>query len=147
MYPHPNPVRWLLTAVAMALLGSGCGLQDQSDKPEAQAGIKAATDWLGQVDAGDYSGSWSNAAAYFRAAVPSADWVNSLAAFRTPMGAMTARTIKTARLATTMPGAPDGHYVLIQFDAAFANKKSAVETATVMLETTGVWRVSGYFIR
>jgi hypothetical protein len=46
-----------------------------------------------------------------------------------------------------LPGAPDGRYVLIEFASSFASKKEAVETATVMLETNGEWRVSGYFIR
>jgi Protein of unknown function (DUF4019) len=36
---------------------------------------------------------------------------------------------------------------VIQFDTAFENKASAVETVTPMLDTDGVWRVSGYFIR
>jgi hypothetical protein len=46
-----------------------------------------------------------------------------------------------------LPGAPDGKYVVIQFDAVFENKPSAVETVTPMLDPDGVWRVSGYFIR
>jgi len=32
-------------------------------------------------------------------------------------------------------------------NAVFDNKKSAIETATVILETNGQWRVSGYFIQ
>jgi hypothetical protein len=138
--------RHLAIALA-ALLAAGCGFQDQSDKPEAQAGLKAASEWLTQVDAANYTGTWQTAAAFFRAAVPQEQWVSSLTAFRAPMGAMVSRKVKTTRLAATLPGAPDGQYVLIEYHSAFANKKDAVETATVMLETGGVWRVSGYFIR
>jgi len=36
---------------------------------------------------------------------------------------------------------------VIQFDAVFENKSSAVETVTPMLDPDGVWRVSGYFVR
>jgi len=138
---------WSLIAIVLGSLAAGCGERDQSDKPEVQAGLAAAADWLGQVDSGNYAGSWTSAAAYFRAAVPQDQWATSLTAFRAPMGARVERKVKTAHFQATMPAAPDGHYVVIQYDTAFANKKSAVETATVMLETGGVWRVSGYFIR
>jgi len=39
-----------------------------------------------------------------------------------------------------------GKYVVLHYDAAFANKPSAVETVTMMAEPDGVWRVSGYSI-
>lgn len=44
-------------------------------------------------------------------------------------------------------GAPDGEYVVIQFSASFANKKSALETITPMLGKDGKWRVSGYYMK
>ncbi|MDD5138124.1 MAG: DUF4019 domain-containing protein, partial [Candidatus Omnitrophica bacterium] len=47
---------------------------------------------------------------------------------------------------TTLPGAPDGEYVIVQFDTTFENKKSSVESVTMSLEADGRWRVSGYFI-
>ena len=47
---------------------------------------------------------------------------------------------------TEMPGAPDGGYVVIQYDAVYQHKKSAVETVTPM-DDGGEWRVSGYYIR
>jgi hypothetical protein len=46
-----------------------------------------------------------------------------------------------------LPGAPDGQYVVIQFETSFENKHNAVETVTPMLEPNGQWRVSGYYIR
>ena len=33
-----------------------------------------------------------------------------------------------------MPGAPDGQYVVIQFETSFQNKKSAIKTVTPMFE-------------
>jgi hypothetical protein len=46
-----------------------------------------------------------------------------------------------------VPGAPDGEYVVIRFKTKFKNKKSAIETATPMLENGGEWSVSGYYIK
>lgn len=136
----------LILICAMALTAA-CGFLDDSDKPEAQPGLKASSDWIALLDGGNYTGSWAAAAVYFRTAVPQDQWVMSMNAFRAPMGATTTRKVKSARLATTLPGAPDGQYLLIQYMTEFANKKSAVETTTVMRETNGVWSVSGYFVR
>ena len=47
----------------------------------------------------------------------------------------------------TVPGAPDGEYVVIQFETSFENKKSAVETVTPMRDKDGRWRVSGYYVK
>jgi hypothetical protein len=47
---------------------------------------------------------------------------------------------------SSLPGAPDGSYVVIELSTSFEKKAEAIETVTPMLEE-GVWRVSGYFIR
>ncbi len=60
---------------------------------------------------------------------------------------MISRKLKVARFYPKLPGAPDGQYVVIQYDTEFENKKSAVETITPMLEKDGTWKVSGYFIK
>jgi hypothetical protein len=41
----------------------------------------------------------------------------------------------------------NGKYVVIQYDAVFANRSSAVETVIPMADRDGVWRVSAYSIR
>jgi hypothetical protein len=46
-----------------------------------------------------------------------------------------------------LPGAPDGQYVIIQFETSFENKQNAVETVTPMLDTDSQWRISGYYIK
>ena len=55
--------------------------------------------------------------------------------------------MKTATYKTSLPGAPDGEYVVIQFDTSFENKKAAIETVTPMMDQDGTWRVSGYYIK
>ena len=46
-----------------------------------------------------------------------------------------------------MPGAPDGNYVVLQFDASFEKKASSIETATFVEEKAGTWKAAGYFIK
>lgn len=114
----------------------------------ATAGAEAAAaKWLALVDSGRYAESWDEAAAYFRGAIGKAGWESSLKGVRAPLGAKQARTLKSAVAHTSLPGAPDGHYVVIQYDTRFEHKAGAVETVTPMQEADGSWKVSGYQIR
>jgi hypothetical protein len=108
---------------------------------------QAARDWLALADAGNAAASWAAAASLFRGAVSQEQWARSLQAARAPLGPVVSRTLREARPATELPGAPDGEYVVFQFDTRFERKRTAVETVTPMKDTDGVWRVSGYFIR
>ena len=109
--------------------------------------IAAAQAWLSLVDEGNYLESWKAGATYFKDAVTQDQWVQSMVAFRKPLGKTLSRKLMSARYATTLPGAPDGAYVVIQYQTSFENKLSAVETVTPMLDKNGSWRVSGYYIK
>ena len=82
-----------------------------------------------------------------RQAVTKKDWTRTMAGVRRPLGKMLSRTVLSRTYAETLPGAPDGQYVVIQFETSFENKKKAVETITPMMAPDGTWRVSGYFIK
>jgi len=132
-------------ALCGALLVAGLALHGQ--QAQEQAAQEAAKAWLALVDAGKYAESWEEAASLFKDAVPKAKWEAMVAAGRKPLGEVKSRHLSSARYTTEMPGAPDGEYVVLQYRASFANKKSATETVTPMLDKDGRWRVSGYFIR
>lgn len=112
-----------------------------------EAAIAAAQEWLSLIDSGEYAQSWRDAAGYFRNAVPEKRWVQSLNAARKPLGRLVSRTVTNTMYRTSLPGAPDDKYVVIRFKTSFANKKSAIETVTAMLEKDGTWRVAGYYIK
>src|SRR5688572_15853732 len=138
----------LLLAWPMAVAcGSAPAVPAASVAPSEKAAVAAAEVWLQTIDAGRYGESWDAAASYFRNAVTRQVWEQSLNGVRAPLGALVSRKVKSTEPATRLPGAPDGQYVVIQFDASFANKTRAVETVTPMLDTDGTWRVSGYYIR
>lgn len=118
-----------------------------ADSDKKQGAETAALSWLKLVDDGEYATSWDNAAAYFKKAVTKKQWEQSLNAVRKPLGSTLSRKLKSATYATSLPGAPDGEYVVIQFNTSFQNKQSAVETVTPMLEKDGKWKVSGYYIK
>jgi len=109
--------------------------------------VKAAESWLALVDAGDYGESWTQSAELFRKAVTPERWQEALNATRKPFGNLVSREVKSTQYFTSLPGAPDGEYVVIQFTTSYENKKDAVETITPMKDPDGVWRVSGYFVK
>ena len=133
-----------LVAVALALSVITAVAQD-SDKEKPA--VLAAEKWLGMVDEGKYSDSWQGAAEYLRNAINQEQWNRSLRAVRKPLGEVVSRQMKSATYTTSLPGAPDGEYVVIQFDTSFKNKKAAIETVTPMMDQDGTWRVSGYYIK
>jgi hypothetical protein len=60
---------------------------------------------------------------------------------------MVSRELISKTYAQSLPDAPDGEYVVIQFKTSFEYKNTAIETVTPMLDNDGIWRVSGYYIR
>lgn len=137
----------------LALVIFGCGKQSPGDpspksNPAAEAAaIESAQAWLELVDGGNFGQSWEAAAAVFKSAITQPDWEKAVRAVRTPLGKLVSRKIKSQQYATSLPGAPDGEYVVIQYYTAFENKANAIETITPMLDKDGKWRVSGYYIK
>ena len=108
---------------------------------------EAAQKWLALVDNSEYTASWSQAAAYFQNAIAAEQWEKTLQGVRQPLGKTISRKVTSTQCTTSLPSSPDGEYVVIQYQTSFEQKKSAVETATLMLERDGTWKVAGYFIK
>ena len=136
--------RWAAGAI-LASCVAAAGQLAAADKPEAAARASALA-WLTLVDEARYDESWEEAAAYLRKALTKDRWRQDLGAARAPLGKLVSRKLKTAQYTEHLPGAPDGRYVVIQYDTVFERKAKAVETVTPMLDRDGAWRVSGYFI-
>ncbi len=136
-------VLWLVAMMVIYPLAASLHAQQT---PEEQA-QKAAEAWLAEVDAAQYADSWQNASAYFKSAVTREHWIDMVGGVRKPLGKVQSRKLKSAQYTTTLPGAPDGEYVVIQYDTSFEKKAAAIETLAVMLDKDGKWHVSGYFIK
>jgi hypothetical protein len=139
-------IRKIIVLFAVLMILSASSVMAQGTGKEKMA-ILAAEKWLSMVDQGKYAESWKEAAEYFRAAVKQDQWEQSLTAVRKPLGRLISRKVKTNAYKTSLPGAPDGEYVVIQFETSFERKKEAVETVTPMKDRDGKWRVSGYYIK
>ncbi len=137
--------RILCLVIAGSILSGGIAIASNAGKEKAA--ISAAKKWLAIVDAGDYAASWKEAAAFLKNTVKPEQLELSMKATRKPLGKVTSRKMKTKNYRTSLPGAPDGEYVVIQFETSFENKKKSIETVTPMKDKDGKWRVSGYYIK
>ena len=139
-------MKLLSSLVTLAVLITASPQGSSADTPEAAAESAALT-WLGLVDAGDYAQSWVTGAEYFRNSILQSQWVTSVSHVRGSLGGLKSRRLVSAKFARSLPGAPDGEYVVIQFTTSFDGKAVATETVTPMKDPDGHWRVSGYYIR
>jgi hypothetical protein len=119
----------------------------QNNKAAEQAAITVAGKWLALIDNDDSSESWNQAASFFKSVVSSEQWVASLEAAQAPLGKVVSRKLKSQKYVEELPGAPDGEYVVIEYETSFEKKKNGTETITLMKDTDGEWRVAGYFVK
>ena len=150
-------IRIGLSLVSFALAAS-LGVSAQAPTPPEQGrdvaqemdltpAMAAATSWLAVVDLGLYGQSWEAAAVLFKDAVPRAQWEKSLQEVRGALGPLASRKLASANYTRSLPGAPPGEYVVIQYHSRFESRALATEIVTPMRDKDGTWRVSGYFIR
>ena len=132
---------WVTTAASCLSMTLG------AKQTVEQVAQQAAESWLALVDSGKYAESWDEASQLFKQKVTKPQWQSAIQSARSPLGKIVSRKLLSANYTQTLPGAPDGEYVVIQYQSSFENKKSAVETITPMKDKDGQWRVSGYFIK
>ena len=118
-----------------------------ADSTKKLNALKSSDTWLTMIDEGRYSESWHNTSSYFKNIVGESQWAKTMKAVRMPLGDVISRKAVSQHYTRTLPGAPDGEYVVIQYKTSFKNKASAVETVTPALDKDSVWRVSGYHIK
>lgn len=132
--------------IVVLLLSPQTARTQSPQKPEELA-QKSAEAWLALTDSGKYGESWEQAASFFKEKVSRDQWISSVTAHRSPMGKVLSRTLKSAVYRTSLPNAPAGEYVVIQYNTSFQNQKDVIEMVTPMLDQDGKWRVSGYHMK
>jgi hypothetical protein len=145
----------LLTAVVgLFLCGNTFAKETEkkkAEKPESKseeiltATIEAES-WLILLDEGKYSQAWEKSSAYLKSQVTKKEWDMKVKGLRDAFGKMELRKVLSREMATKLPGAPDGKYVVIRFTTTFKNKKQALETVTMMYKG-GKWKCAGYYIK
>lgn len=150
--------RWALTAVlAVGLLQRPLfaiqnppqpGPPSQADPHAADelAAERQALGFLGYLDQGRYPDSYAYTGMLLRTQADQQKFGAQIEKARAGTGALQARELIDATYDTTVPGAPEGQYVILHYHTNFANRQDAVETLTLAL-AKGYWRVDGYYIK
>jgi hypothetical protein len=139
-----------LLLVLTMLRQDGVGQTSSKSDPatlKQKAAQQAALAWLALVDSGKYDESWEQAAQNLKDLVDKPQFATSVESARLPLARLVSRKVKSATYTRTLPGVPEGEYVVIQYNSSFENLTSALETVTPMLDKDGKWRVSGYYVR
>jgi hypothetical protein len=143
-----DPATGLPTGLRNTKIDSNTGLPaTPTAAKDATNAVVTAEKWLALIDGGNYSESWNEASAIVHGAVTETAWENLMTTFRKPLGSLISRKLKSAQPMTEMPGAPDGKYVVMQFETSFEAKKTTIETVTFMQGKDGQWRAAGYYIK
>jgi len=144
--PPDMKLHFTIKTLLLPFLLAGSMALAFADEQTDQA-VAAAKTWLGLVDTKQYKESWAEAAPFFKERVKEEEWGKMIASVRGPFGDLKSRELIGAQYTNALPGAPDGEYVVIQFQTSFQKKAESVETITPMKDGQGVWRVSGYYIK
>jgi hypothetical protein len=120
---------------------------EQPTRGDDQATIDGGKKWLELIDAGKTGEAWDHTAASLKSAVTRSDWVGGVSEIRKPYGKLVSRTPSRFARTHTLPDAPQGDYAIVEYESTFAGGKSALEQLTWKLESDGVFRIAGYFIR
>ncbi len=121
----------------------------QADDPHAAdelAAQRQALGFVGYLDQGRYADSYAYTGMLIRTQLDRDAFSTQIQKTREGTGALQSRELIDSAYTTTVPGAPEGQYVILHYHASFANRPDAVETVTLAF-AKGYWRVAGYYIK
>jgi Protein of unknown function (DUF4019) len=124
------------------------GTQQENDPHAAdeQAAQRQALGFVGYLDQGRFADSYAYTGMLIRAQLDRDAFSTQIQKTRVGTGALQSRELIDAGYSTSVPGAPEGQYVILHYHASFANRPDAVETVTLAF-AKGYWRVAGYYIK
>jgi Protein of unknown function (DUF4019) len=118
-----------------------------AEVPPQNAAQSIAANWLALVDSGKCVEGWEKMSPGFRKEVSKRNWKSAVEKIRKPLGRLTSRKLKSAEYSKELPGAPEGEYVVMQFDSAFEHKPDATEKVILILGQDLNWRVCSYAVK
>jgi hypothetical protein len=137
-------MKWLAIAFTLFLaIPALAQPKDGASTPMTPTPDDRAKQWLILVDDQNYTDAYNQMGASARDKVSSEDWGRKISGARTPLGAVSSRSLKDVKLTKTVPGMRNGQYAVVRYDSTFAHKAGAIETVTLASEK-GAWAVVGY---
>jgi hypothetical protein len=108
--------------------------------------IDSAQAWFELVDNQQYLESWEHTTEFFKSTTSRQKWQEFASTLRKVVGKVLSRELLFQENTTSIPGAPDGEYVVMSYKTSFENRGPAIETITSLLDQDNTWRVSGYHL-
>jgi len=140
-------VRTLFRLTFFVLLIAGLATAAAASDEKESAAVAAVAPWLSLVDSGQYAESWFQASSDFRNLASKEQWVDALKTVRTPLGKLMSRQLKTSKYTTNLPNTRPGEFVVIQYNTDYEKAPGMIETVVAVLEKSGAWKVTGYYIK
>lgn len=119
----------------------------QTAPAEDPDSLARAENFLKFVDAGDWAGSWEVAGASFQNAATLEEWIQAVEPVREQVGEFKSRKLITVQRTSTLPGAPEGDFEILQYESEFAAVDFGAVETLIMVQGTNGWDVAGYFVR
>ncbi|MBT8432712.1 MAG: DUF4019 domain-containing protein [Altererythrobacter sp.] len=119
----------------------------QSAAVEDPESLVRAENFLKFVDAGDWAGSWEAAGASFQDEATLDEWVAAVEPVREQVGEFKSRKLITVQRTSTLPGAPEGDFEVLQYQSEFAAVDVGAVETLIMVQGADGWDVAGYFVR
>jgi hypothetical protein len=138
----------LVGLVVGLVIATPQSLYAQSNEQAVTTAKQEAQEWLALFDKNNFQATWKEASAFFKSKISAEQWGTRIEQMRTRrpvLDSLRSRSLVAARYTSSLPKAPDGEYVVVQYEGTYADEKWA-ETVTLKKDPDG-WRVAGYFVK
>ncbi|MFC5460791.1 DUF4019 domain-containing protein [Massilia niabensis] len=135
------------TPAAAPVAASAAASPKADANADTAAAVDAANRWLALMDAGQAVEAWDQAAPILQSAVTRTAWMDVGKSVRAPLGAVKSRRLASSVFTRTLPGAPEGEYVVVRYTTDFTSRAGITETVVPMRQPDGSWKVTTYRFR
>jgi hypothetical protein len=119
--------------------------KDPKELKDLQDSAIVSQSFVEVLDSENFGKSWSQASAYFQAAISQAEWEKTMNTSRKPLGKLIKREIADQRTSKDPQNLPKGDYMVLFYKSSFAKKERAYELVTLVKEDNQ-WKVLTYQI-
>ncbi len=110
-----------------------------------QRAVSVGEKWLTFLDEGNAGEAWDAASDLLKSSVSRVKWADVVKQTRSPLGSVTTRVLGQVQQTTELPGAPNGNYIVAQFETSLTTGRY-IETLILAFELDE-WKPAGYFIK
>lgn len=142
-----SSLKYLTLTLPVVLALSATPAIAQQAPADHTAAVAEADRWLTLLDQKKYAEAWASAAELFRSAVTVDQFAQVIGQVRNTLGQVGSREPSKIEASSTLPGMPDGEYVVIEYQSAYSGLPRAIERMVLEKDEAGDWKVVGSFVR